>query len=253
MHAHTHTQTANHSLVQVLRHWDYWWLSLPGGLEAGIWQTQIKGCLELPAASNSISRLPSSLLPPPLLPTTTSPFFISPSFGLLCCHGYAQLEPSRSGGTCQGVALRSPDAGCLHRWPVSHAAIVQFWLWLSLCSVVRPLRSGVSLIHGRTSSLFNYADLVFWTAVSEQQKPPHKSLPSSLHVCEETLVKAAWFECRVGWNYLLRVMLRGWVCGWMEIVAGRIQDWFETHLKLNSPVNILRETHYLLFWMLCFS
>lgn len=131
-YTHTHAQTANHSLVQVLRHWDYWWLSLPGGLEAGIWQTQIKGCLELPAASNSISRLPSSPLPLSLLPTTPSPFFISPSFGLLCCHGYAQPEPSCSGGTCQGAALRSPDAGHLHRWPVSHAAIIQFWLWLSL-------------------------------------------------------------------------------------------------------------------------
>lgn len=68
------------------------------------------------------------LSPTPLLLTIISPFFISPSFSLLCCHGYAQPEPSRRRGTCQGTALRSPDAGRLRRRPVSHAVIVQFGL-----------------------------------------------------------------------------------------------------------------------------
>lgn len=128
-HIHTHTHkhtTANHSLVQVARPWDYWWLSLPGGLEAGIWQTQIKGCLELPGASNSINP-PNSYLPTPhLFPTITSTLFISLSFGLFCCHGYTQPELSCLGGTCQGAVLRSPDAGRLHWRPLSHSVIVQF-------------------------------------------------------------------------------------------------------------------------------
>lgn len=79
----------------------------------------------MPAASNSISRHPSSL--PPVLPTITPPpLFISPSFGLLCFHGYAQPEPSCCGETCQGAALRSPDVGRLHWRPLSHGVIVQF-------------------------------------------------------------------------------------------------------------------------------
>lgn len=123
---------------------DGWWLSLPGGLGAGIWQTQIKGCLELPAASNNIT--------PPSHPlhcshthfsvTITSPLFTSPFFGLLCCHGYPQPALLCGVRSCHGSALRSPDAGCLHQWPLSHATSFNLPLIksaLPLCSRERLL------------------------------------------------------------------------------------------------------------------
>lgn len=89
------------------------------------------------------------LLPPPLQPhslllssTITSPLFISPSFGLLCCHGYPQPTLLCGVRSCQGSALRSPDAGCLHQWPPSHATSFNLALIksaLPLCSRERLL------------------------------------------------------------------------------------------------------------------
>lgn len=104
-----------------MRRWDCWWLSLPGGLEAGIWQTQIKGCLELPAASNSIS----CLLLPLFIPSATSPpLFLTLLPALV--YSVAMTTPTARAVACQGSALRSPDAGRLHRRPLSHYDAVQF-------------------------------------------------------------------------------------------------------------------------------
>lgn len=99
--------------------------------------------------------------PPPLLPPLSSlptSLFTSPSFGLLCCQGYTQLEPSRCRGACQGAALRSPDAGRLLWRPLSHAVIIHFGFDNSPW-VVRFVSKGAAIV----------ATWCFGRAASEQR------------------------------------------------------------------------------------
>lgn len=107
----------------------------------------------------SIKQHQRTPLPPSL--SFPCPLFILPSFGLLCCHGYAQPEPSRC-GTCQGAALRSPDAGRFRGGLFHTPSSPNLAVIMSVLRGVLWLRGAVGPFRHRTWSVCNFANLVFW-------------------------------------------------------------------------------------------
>lgn len=149
----------------------------------------------MPAASNSISLLPST--PPSLHIPSLFSFPPSPplsSFLPLLVYSVAMATPSRSRHVVEEPVrvplLRSPDAGRLHRRPLSHGIIVQFG-FDNVCaphSAVAEECSQPILSPNVELLQFYRPGVLERTPLNSRKKNINRSLLSNFH--EESLVKA---------------------------------------------------------------
>lgn len=152
-------------------------------------------------------------LPSPLL------FSLLLHFSLHCCHGYTQPDLWWCRRTCQSSALRSPDAGCLRQWPLSHAPSFN----LALIKSALPLCSSECLLLFCQQSLCldNFLGLVFRERKKKEQKyssqiqfpyPWRESSQSGIIWVEDGIKLSVKSLCR-----------EGCFSTWTNIVVDRIQ------------------------------